>query len=71
LAAGTAARPISVTVPCSEFAVVGSPSYSLGSGGQATFTIRYTPSAVGLHQCTVSTGSDCESVWVYGTGYAP
>ena len=67
----TSAVSGTVSVPCSEFSVVGSPSYSLGSGGQATFTIRYTPTAVGLHQCTVSTGQDCESVWVFGTGYVP
>jgi len=60
-----------VTIPCPEFTVVGSPSYSIPAGGQATFTIRYAPTAVGLHQCTISTGNDCESVWVYGTGYAP
>lgn len=60
-----------VSVPCPEFSVVGSPDYSIGAGGQATFTIRYTPTAVGLHQCTVSTGSDCESVWALGSGYVP
>ena len=65
--------PISgtVSVPCSEFSVVGLPTYNLASGGLATFTLRYTPTAVGLHQCTVSSGSDCESVWVYGSGYVP
>ena len=42
--------PISgtVSVPCSEFSVVGSPTYDLASGGSATFTIRYTPTTVGL-----------------------
>jgi hypothetical protein len=60
-----------VTVPCPAFSVVGDASYNIAAGGQATFTVRYTPTAIGLHQCTVSTGSDCESVWVYGTGYVP
>jgi hypothetical protein len=69
----SSSSPISgtVSVPCSEFTVVGSPSYSIPANGQATFTIRYTPTAVGLHQCTVWTGSDCESVWAFGTGYVP
>lgn len=50
---------------------IGSPTYSLAGGGQASFTMRYNPTAVGLHQCTISTGMDCESMWVYGTGYVP
>ncbi len=59
--AGTLAGSLSLV--CDDYAIVGTPSYSLGAGASAAFTVRYTPSDTLLTTCDVTTG--CDSAIVF------
>jgi HYDIN/CFA65/VesB family protein len=51
-----------------DFNFIGATSYALGAGQSASFTVRFTPGAVGNFQCYVSVGFSCPSVVTKGTG---
>jgi hypothetical protein len=58
-----------VSSPCAEFSIVGSPSYLLGQGASATITVRFTPASLGTRACTIETGSGiCVDVPATGGG---
>lgn len=58
-----------VTESSSEFAIIGSATYSLGAGQVFTATLRFSPTSPGAKAVTVATGSTlCGSVTATGTG---
>ena len=60
-----------VSESCPEFSIVGSPTYSLGAGQSATFTVSFAPLTPGAKNCTIDTGGDCADVNAAGTGELP
>lgn len=61
IGAGTLTGDLSLT--CDDYAIIGTSAYSLGAGGTASFTIRYTPSDTVLTTCDVIAG--CDSTIVF------
>jgi HYDIN/CFA65/VesB family protein len=54
---------------CADFAIVGSPSYTVAAGQNVTFTVRFSPSQAGPSSCTVNTGAlGCPQVTCGGSG---
>jgi hypothetical protein len=60
-----------LTASCSEFAIVGAASYSLGPLESATFTLRFEPTALGDSACTLDVGASCGTVGLHGRGAPP
>jgi parallel beta-helix repeat protein len=66
---GTLSGTVSET--SDEFTIVGEPSYSLDAGMSDTFTVQFTPAALGSRTCSVATGSTlCDAVQCAGIGGA-
>jgi len=60
-----------VSEACTDFAIVGNASYSLGAGDSATFTVRFSPASAGSKACTIETGaSQCADLPLSGAGVA-
>ncbi len=54
---------------CPDFAIVGSPSYTVAAGQSVTLTVRFSPSQAGPSSCTVNTGAPgCPQVTCAGSG---
>jgi len=72
-ASGTIGLAWVAGLPCEEFQVVGSPSFSIPSGGSATVTLRFQPVTNGPHDCvlTTSLGSQVNVVGLHGTATLP
>ena len=60
-----------LTASCSEFAIVGAASCSLGPLESATFTLRFEPTALGDSACTLDVGASCGTVGLHGRGAPP
>ena len=58
-----------VSAACAEFAVIGSGTYVLGVGQQATITIRFSPADAGAEVCAIGAGNVCANVHCTGTGF--
>jgi hypothetical protein len=60
-------------LPCAEFQVVGSPSFSIPAAGSTTVTLRFQPVTNGPHDCalTTSLGSQVNGVGLHGTAALP
>ncbi len=57
-----------VTETCSDFAIVQNSSYCITPPAFVRITVRFTPSATGSQQCTISAGAGCATVAVTGVG---
>ncbi|MCK4537600.1 MAG: DUF1565 domain-containing protein [Candidatus Krumholzibacteria bacterium] len=54
-----------------EYEIIGDASYSLDAGVSDTFTVRFTPTSLGIRMCELGTGSDfCDVVQCTGIGGA-
>jgi M6 family metalloprotease-like protein len=62
-----------VSEACGHFNIVsGSGGYALAPAETLTVTVRYKPSSIGFHECTIETGSVlCSDVYCSGTGESP
>jgi uncharacterized repeat protein (TIGR01451 family) len=59
----------SVSEACDHYSIIsGGGAYSLGAGQYVDVTVRFEPTAVGTHTCTIETGTDCENVACTGVG---
>jgi M6 family metalloprotease-like protein len=58
---------------CDHFSIVsGAGGYALAPDETLTVTVRYKPGSIGLHECTIETGSAlCTDVYCSGTGESP
>ncbi len=66
---GTLSGTVSET--SDEYEIIGDDSYSLGAGVSDTFTVRFTPTSLGIKACEVETGSVlCGAVQCTGIGAA-
>jgi hypothetical protein len=66
---GTGTLSGTVVPMCPAFQVIGHSTYSLGSGGSDTFTIRFAPTTSGDQSCRVVTG--CDTVYCDGQTESP
>jgi plastocyanin len=58
-----------VISPCADYSIVGTPSYSLGSGASTTITVHFAPAVSGTRSCVIDTGdASCADVSCSGTG---
>ena len=58
-----------VSESCDHFSIVGDPSYALAAGESLTVTVRFVPTATGVHNCTIDAGSAlCSDVSCTGIG---
>jgi plastocyanin len=60
-----------VASPCGDYSIQSTPSYSLGAGALATFTVRFTPSQTGTRPCALDVGAGCAAVSCTGIGASP
>lgn len=60
----------SVSAPCNHYSIVsGGGVYDLGADESVVVTVRFEPSSVGQHNCTIETGNDlCSDVPCTGQG---
>lgn len=71
--AGTVGLAWVAGLPCAEFQVVGSPSFSIPAGGSTTVTLRFQAVTNGPHDCalTTSLGNQVNVVGLHGTATLP
>ena len=69
--AGSGTLTGSVTETCDHYDLVsGAGPYSLTNGQSVTVTVRFEPTAVGIHDCTIETGGmGCPAVICMGEGW--
>jgi hypothetical protein len=62
-----------VSKTCDHYSIVsGGGAYALAADETLTVTVRYKPGTVGLHECTIETGSAmCTDVYCSGTSESP
>jgi hypothetical protein len=62
-----------VSETCDHFSIAsGAGGYALAADETLTVTVRYKPGSIGLHECTIETGSAlCTDVYCSGTGESP
>jgi hypothetical protein len=62
-----------VSETCDNYSIVsGAGAYALAADETLTVTVRYKPGSIGLHECTIETGSAlCSDVYCSGTSESP
>ena len=61
-----------VSEACPDYSIVGSATYSLGTGQSKTFTVRFQPTSTGTIACIIETGNNlCSDVKCKGIGGRP
>jgi hypothetical protein len=66
---GTETLSGTVSSPCSDFAIIGEATYSLGAGEIDTFTVRFSPAHLGAGGCAIETGAGaCGDISAAGCG---
>ncbi|MBU1698879.1 MAG: choice-of-anchor D domain-containing protein, partial [Candidatus Eisenbacteria bacterium] len=58
-----------VSESCDHYSIIaGGGPYSLGADDSVEVTVRYEPTSLGIHNCTIETGAVCEAVYCAGEG---
>ncbi|MBU1698958.1 MAG: choice-of-anchor D domain-containing protein [Candidatus Eisenbacteria bacterium] len=58
----------SIITDCDQFEIVaGSGPYDLGSLQELEVTVRYQPTEIGNHSCSISTGTECGFIYITGS----
>ena len=67
--AGTGTLAGNVTSNCAAYSVLDGGPFALQANQIRTFTVQYSPPAVGTYSCVISLGNaDCPGVWCTGVG---